>query len=242
MGQAPGQPSGEYRARRPRRDAEANRERLLAAAVSAMMREGRHVPLATIAAEAGVGVGTFYRKYPDREALLHDLEYRAYGLLNQILDDAEQRDLSGLEAVAQFLRRCLEIGDQLVLPLHGAPPLVSSEAVAARQAINRRLDGFIERGRADGSIRAPVSATDIIVLSAVMTQPLQHGPGWPLLASRQIAIYLAGIAAGSPAGLPGPPVTSQDIEAAFAARASKQGSAGGLPHDHGHFSVNIPEK
>ena len=54
-----------------------------------MLREGRHVPLAVIAAEAGVGVGTLYRSYADREALLHALEYRAYGLLNQILDEIE---------------------------------------------------------------------------------------------------------------------------------------------------------
>ena len=50
-----------------------------------MLREGRNVPLAAIAAEAGVGVGTLYRRYADREALLHALEHRAYALLNQIL-------------------------------------------------------------------------------------------------------------------------------------------------------------
>lgn len=68
--------------RRTRRDAELNRERVLAAAVSAMLREGRNVPLATIVAEAGVGDGTLCRSYPDREALLHGLEYRAYGFVN----------------------------------------------------------------------------------------------------------------------------------------------------------------
>ena len=57
---------GPARARRPRRDAEANRERILAVAAAVMMRDGRHVPLAAIAAEAAVGVGTLYRKYADR--------------------------------------------------------------------------------------------------------------------------------------------------------------------------------
>jgi len=207
------------RSRRPRRDAEANRERLLAAAVSAMIREGRHVPLATIAAQAGVGVGTLYRKYADRDALLQALEYRAYGLLNQVLDDIERQDLSGLDAVTRFLARSLEIGDDLVLPLHGAPPLITAEAVAARQAINYRLDHFIERGHADGSIRAPVNATDIIVFSALMTQPLAHGPDWPHLARRQLAIYLAGLVGHGSIDIPDPPVTSQDIEATFALRA-----------------------
>ena len=119
--------------RRPRRDAELNRERVLAAAVSAMLREGRNVPLAVIAAEAGVGVATLYRSYADREALLHALEYRAYGLLNQIFDEVDSQDMPGLEAVREFLARSLAIGDQLILPLHGAPPLISPQAVQARQ-------------------------------------------------------------------------------------------------------------
>jgi AcrR family transcriptional regulator len=204
--------------RRPRRDAELNRERILDAAVSLMLREGRHVPLADIAAEAGVGIGTLYRSYTDREALLHALEYRAYGLLNHILDEIERRDIPGLDAIREYLERSLDVGDQLILPLHGAPPLVSAQAVHARREINRRLEGFIERGQADGSIRAPVNATDVIVFSALTTQPLPHGPSWPLIAGRQLAIFVNGLAGSGPAGLPGPAVTRHDIEAAFAFR------------------------
>ena len=206
--------------RRPRRDAELNRERILAAAVAAMAREGRNVPLATIAAEAGVGVGTLYRSYPDREALLHALEHRAYAMLNQILDEIDGQDIPGIEAVRDFLARTLAMGDQLILPLHGAPPLVTAEAVLARREINRRLDRFIERGHADGTIRAPVNATDIIVCSALITQPLPHGPSWPLIAGRQLAIFMNGLAASGPDDLPGPPVAREDIETAFTIRAA----------------------
>ena len=223
-------PAGEaaiaVRRRRPRRDAELNRERILDAAVSVMLREGRHVPLAVIAGEAGVGVGTLYRSFADREALLHALEYRAYGLLNQILDEVSQRDIPGLGAVREFLAGTLAIGDQLILPLHGAPPLVSDRAVHARQEINRRLDRFIERGQADGSIRAAVSATDVIVFSALITQPLPHGPAWPLIARRQLAIFVNGLAGTGPAGMPGPAVTREDIEAAFTLRGGPRSGAG----------------
>jgi AcrR family transcriptional regulator len=205
------------RARRPRRDAEANRERILAVAAAVMMRDGRHVPLAAIAAEAGVGVGTLYRKYADREALLQALEYRAYGLLNQILDRVPPgREAAGREAVRAFLAGTLKIADQLVLPLHGAPPLMTAEAVAARHAISSRLDELIERGRADGSITAAVNATDVIVFSALITQPLAHGPAWPTLAARQLAIFVNGLAGEGATALPGSPVTRQDIETAFA--------------------------
>jgi AcrR family transcriptional regulator len=209
--------------RRPRRDAEANRERVLAAAAAAMLLEGRNVPLATIAADAGVGVGTLYRSYADREALLHALEHRAYRLLNQILDQivdqVDRHGLPGLDAVAEYLSRTLTIADQLVLPLHGAPPLMCDEAVQARQAINRRLDRFIERGHADHSIRAPVSATDVIVFSALITQPLPHGPDWPQTAARQLAIFVNGLAWNGPLDMPGPAVTREDIENAFIFRS-----------------------
>jgi AcrR family transcriptional regulator len=60
-----------------------------------MAREGRQVLIATIAAEAGVGVATLYRRYPDRDALLHALEHRAYALLEEILQQADDAGASG---------------------------------------------------------------------------------------------------------------------------------------------------
>ena len=53
-----------------RADARRNRDALLAAAVEAFARDGADVPLETIAAQAGVGVGTLYRNFPDRNALV----------------------------------------------------------------------------------------------------------------------------------------------------------------------------
>jgi AcrR family transcriptional regulator len=187
-----------------------------------MLREGRHVPLATIAAEAGVGVGTLYRRYPDRDALLQALEYRAYEMLNQILDEIQQDGLSGIDAIREYLSRTVAVADQLVLPLHGAPPLLTDEAVRARQYINGRLTDFIARGRADGSIRTSVTATDVIVFSALLTQPLTHGPDWARVAQRQIAIFANGLAGTLHPGLPGPALTAADIEKAFASFANER--------------------
>ncbi len=192
---------------------------MLAAAAPVILRDGARVPLATIAAGAGVGIATLYRSFPDREALLHALELRAYHLLTDILDDIDHAPLSGLDSVGEFLTRALEIGDQLVLPLHGAPPLVGPEAARARQDINDRLERYLARGRAERSIRSPVNATDVIAFSALITHPLPHGPSWPTMAARQVANFLNGIAGSGPIDLPGPPVTQADIEHAFARAA-----------------------
>src|SRR2546429_8761327 len=56
-------------ARRLRSDAAANRERILAAATIAVRRDGERVPMATIADEAGGGIGTLYRHHPTRPDL-----------------------------------------------------------------------------------------------------------------------------------------------------------------------------
>lgn len=187
-----------------------------------MMRDGVNVPLATIAAEAGVGVGTLYRSYPNRRVLLQALEYRAYGLLNEILDELIQHRGSGLEAIEQFLAGTLAIRDQLVLPLHGAPPLTSPEAVDARRTINQRLDALIERGHVDGSIRADVNATDLIMFSALITQPVWRSPDSDRMALRQLAIVVNGMSVSGPFDLPGPAVTRENIEEAFVLRDWRQ--------------------
>ncbi|MBW4718717.1 TetR/AcrR family transcriptional regulator [Saccharothrix obliqua] len=204
--------------RKPRQDAEDNRRRILEAAIEVMLREGRNAPLATIAAEAGVGVGTLYRSYPDRSALLQALEYRAYGLLGEILDGIRAGGVSGLPAIGRFLAEAVAIGDQLVLPLHGSPALVTPPAVEARLSIHRGIDDFIAAGRADGSIRCAVNATDVIVFSAVITQPLARGRNWDHMARRQIAIFLNGLAAGGPTEVPGPVVEHAEVERAFLQR------------------------
>ncbi len=53
------------------------------------------------------------------------------------------------------------------------------------------------------------------MFSALITQPLPHGPDWPLIAGRQLAIFVNGLTVSGPNDIPGPPVTRQDIEATF---------------------------
>jgi hypothetical protein len=151
--------------------------------------------------------------------------YRSYGLLNRILDEIESQDLPGLQAIREYLSCVAAISGQLILPLRGAPPVTSDQAVQARRDVMRRLDEFIDRGRADHSIRASVNAIDIVMFSALNTQPLPHGPSWPLIAARQTAIFLNGLAAAGPAEIPGPAVTRQDIETTFARYAPEGGGS-----------------
>jgi AcrR family transcriptional regulator len=203
--------------RAARRDALVNREKILTVAAELMAQRGRNVPLAEIAETAGVGVGTFYRKWPDRTALLHTLEHRAYEQLIAILDRIEQSGQTGADAIETYLDECLRLGNQLVLPLRGAPPLVDQAAVAARGRINAALERFLADGRGHGSVRADVNATDIIMCAAMITQPLPNSPAFSIIARRHISIFVSGIGTPADSPLPGPAVTQHDIEDVFAA-------------------------
>ncbi len=179
-------------ARPLRRDALANRERVLAAAVTAMLRHGRQVPMATIAAEAGVGVATLYRRYATRETLLDALSERSFGLVLAAAGQAAEQRGSALAAVGWFLDRAIELRTELVLPLHGGPSELPLTTRALRVEVHRAIGLLLARGRAEGSIADDVTTADIVMFGAMLVQPLT--PGWERPARRQKELFLRGLA------------------------------------------------
>ena len=216
-------PMAEPEPHRPqRRDAAANRERLLAAAANAVKRDGERVPMSVIAARAGVGIGTLYRHYPSRSKLLAALAERSYRL---VLDHARVAAASrepATTAIARFLEQTIAARDDLILPLHGGPVETDARTVALRTEISDLLDQVLARGRTDGTIRADVTAVDLIITGAILAQPLAHANDWDTLARRQAGIYLAGLADTGSGPLPGRSPTRSQLEAGFAHAASRR--------------------
>jgi AcrR family transcriptional regulator len=176
-----------------RSDAAANAERVLAAAIRAGLNEGRHVPLAQIAAEAGVGVGTLYRRYPNREALLEALQVRAYGILADLAEQALAATATGIEAVEQFLVASYAVRDQLVLPMHGAPWTAGEESARGRMRVRNLVTEIVGRGHRDGTIRPDVTAWTVVQFGAMLAQPLPAGPIQEEGAAEQRRIFLRGV-------------------------------------------------
>lgn len=181
-----------------RRDAERNRERLLAAAaaVTALKRDGTGVSMARIAEEAGVGVATLYRRYPSREHLLEALQRRSFELVLAMVKDVEAQRLCGRDSIRAFLQRTVEHGPHLVMVWHGAPPPTDGETRRLEDELHGRVAAMVECGIADGSVRADVQAMDVIVFGAMVAQPLptteQH---WAAMMQRQIDVFIDGVAA-----------------------------------------------
>lgn len=196
-----GAPPGGDEQRPLRRDAVANRERVLAAALAAIRREGSHVPMATIAAEAGVGIGTLYRRYPDREALLDALTHRSFELVLSCARDAEGRDEPAIASLDWYLDRIIAVRRELFMPLSGGPPLTGPTA-AVRSQLHESLRRILARGRRDGSIRPDATTADVVIFGALLVAELPVAD-WGRMARRQKRVWLDGLSRPGSAGPPG---------------------------------------
>jgi AcrR family transcriptional regulator len=202
--------------RTQRSDAAANRERVLAAAARAIKREGEKVPMASIAHDAGVGVGTVYRHFPARADLLAALERRSYEIVLDTARAAAASRRPAIGALELFFERTIRSRRELILPLHGGPVSLDAPTVAVRTEISDLIDAVLARGRLDGTIRSDATAVDVIVAGALLAQPLPHVANWDELARRQARIALDGLAAPGAHPLPGRGPTRTQLETAFA--------------------------
>ena len=183
--------------RKLRKDAAQNAERVIAAAIRAGLAEGKFVPLEQIAADAGVGIGTLYRRYPTREALLEAMAVRAYRLILAEAEDALAQGETGLDAIGRFLRQTFAHRDELVLPLHGAPMTEETESAELREQMQQTMGAIVTRGHRDGSVRPDVTAGAVVRFGAMLARPMSAVPDWPEAAAEQRSIFLRGIAADS---------------------------------------------
>ena len=159
--------------------------------------------MATIADEAGVGIGTLYRHYSTRPALLTALTLRSFRLVLQHARAAALSDEPAPVALEQFFEQTIAARNELILPLHGGPVIHDEQIVALRTEIRNLLEQVLARGRRDRTIRPDATPVDIIITGAMLAQPLPNTADWDQLARRQARIFIAGLAATDPP-LPGP--------------------------------------
>ena len=152
-----------------RRDAERNRQRILEAAAAAFAEDGLSVTLDEIARRAGVGVGTIYRRFPDKEQLI-DALFEAR--MNAIAEEAEAA-LQAEDAWAGLVRffecaaaqhACDRGFTQVALSgVHGL-----DRVGRARELMFPLVSKLVERAQADGSLRPDVDATDLPLLQLML--------------------------------------------------------------------------
>jgi AcrR family transcriptional regulator len=180
--------------RKPRADAQRNRERLLEAAKAAFAESGPDVSLDEIARRTGVGIGTLYRHFPNRDAIVEAVYRREV----QQLADAATRLMETLpagEALHQWMRLFVDyiatkkvIGSALTSIVGGASELY----VASGVLITGAMSALVERASGAGDIRRDVDPDDLLRALVGFTYGAA-GPDWEASALRLIDILMDGL-------------------------------------------------
>jgi len=187
-----------------RADAQRNYTRLLDAASAAFVEHGADdVSLEEIARRAGVGIGTLYRHFPTRQALLEAVYRDQVELLSARAEELLKAESPG-DALADWLRVLMKFSSTkhsltsaLLAGLGKDSDLLSSCSTVIRGA----ADTLLARAQEAGVVRPDADSGDVIRLVHAVNIATQRGPADPGQADRMLALILDGLrpqpAAGS---------------------------------------------
>ena len=180
--------------RQPRADKQRNRERLIGTAKVAFADVGVDVSLEEIARRAGVGIGTLYRHFPTRDAVVEAVYRREV----EQLAGAATRLLATLppaEALREWMRLAVDyiatkkvMASALGAIVGGAPELVAASGARITDA----LFLLVDRASASGDIRPDVTPDDLLRALVGFTYG-NAGAGWQASALRLVDILMDGL-------------------------------------------------
>lgn len=179
-----------------RADAQRNRAAIVKAARAVFAKHGREAQMDDVARRAKVGIGTLYRHFPTKEALLAALAADRFHQLAEFAQDALAED-EPWGAVSGFLHRAaqLQASDRALSQILSERPDLMCEAACERGDLRAALRELVERGRAAGVLRADAEWSDVpMIITALSHVGGPPGASW----QRMLELALAGLRA--PAG------------------------------------------
>jgi AcrR family transcriptional regulator len=191
----------------PRRaDARRNYDKLIAAAAEAFAEHGADdVSLEEIARRAGLGIGTLYRHFPNRQSLLEAvykeqvdaLEALAAKLLTAESPGAAMGDW--MRAFGAFGRTKRSLSSALVATLGKDSELMS----ACSKVLRNCTEALLQRAQHTGAVRADVTSVDILRLSHGLIMAADAHPADPEQTERMLSLVIGGLLAREPDGTAG---------------------------------------
>lgn len=188
-----------------RRDAEENRQRLLAAAKEVFAESGLDPTMDEIAARAGLGVGTAYRRFANKDELIAALFRERIGELAGVMDRALSEE-DPWQGVIAYLEGtvALTAGDRGFRELMLAPPAGLEFVDEARAQLGPQIDELVSRAQRAGRLRPGIETTDLVSVVLMLSQVSDYGnerkpPPW----RRYLELFIGGIEADAGSPLPG---------------------------------------
>ena len=179
--------------RKPRTDAQRNRERILGVAKEAFTSRGANASLDDIAKEAGVGAGTLYRHFPSRDALIEAV-YRTE--VEKLA--AAQRKFAATMPPIEALRAWMHLFVDYIAAKHIIAPALNTIVGGAaklyegsRAQIQGAIDALVKRAIKSGDIRDDLDPFDLL-RALIGVSNVASTPDWQQSARRLVDILIAG--------------------------------------------------
>ncbi|MEZ0491636.1 TetR/AcrR family transcriptional regulator [Kineococcus sp. TBRC 1896] len=152
-----------------RADAVRNRALVVDAARRLFAERGLDVTLHDVAEAAGVGVGTVYRRFPDKDALLAGLLADKFEALVDLAETAGRRP-TGRDALRDYLLGAMELraSDRALSSavLRAAPH--TTETADLRATLQHLVDGIVDRARAENAVREGFTGDDVPAVTSMI--------------------------------------------------------------------------
>ena len=219
-------PSAEPVERPLRRDAERNRRRILEAAAEVFAERGLSASLDDVARRAEVGVGTVYRRFPDKQLLVDALFEDRISEVVEVLErglrhpDPWEGLVTSLETLFGY-QAC----DRGLMDLVGAGGHGSSRCSEPVERIRPVMERLLRRAQEDGSVRADLDASDIPILQIGIAAVIDATRDIdPELWKRSLAITLDGLRArrDGPSPLPADAIAPERIREALESQGRRR--------------------
>lgn len=197
-----------------RADARRNREAILHAADRAFSQHGVDAQMADIAALAELGMGTVYRHFPTKEALVDALLLDHFDRAERAAHQADEEPdpWAGLESLVFHM--AASVGAKRYLSqfmggrIHG-----STELQARRHQVFGVLAGLVERAKATGQLRSDVEASDLMVATVILARAGWGGTALADRAARRfLGIVLDGLRSPGQRTLDGAALDQADLD------------------------------
>jgi AcrR family transcriptional regulator len=208
-----------------RRDAERNRQRILAAAAEVLSERGLDATLDEVARAAGVGVGTVYRRFPDKESLIEELFRDRIDAMVRTAEqaltepDPWQALVSFLDFAISLMAGNMGLRQVLMFSTYG------KERISyARNQMHPVITKLVERAQASGDLRPDVAGTDVKMIVFMLSSVAEYASASrPDLWRRYLALLIDGLrpARDAVSELPAPAPTADDIEAAMCSHGQR---------------------
>ncbi len=180
-----------------RADARRNRVRILEAARELFGRAQHDVQMEEIARQAELGVGTIYRHFPDKEALMGELVRERFCLFNDCMRAALAEPAADpFEALAQTMRvNAASVAEDAAtrFAFMSGDERVFAVAQAEMEQYMELAEALVARARAAGALHAEFAASDIPMIMCGVCATIDRKAGWDW--RRHLELVLAGMRA-----------------------------------------------